>query len=70
LQGGGAFAPRLAVSPTQPAKQENRMIAFVIKGFHAASDTFLDIWHFTDAVVQDMRQTRKELEDQYGPLGF
>ncbi len=46
------------------------MIAFVIKGFHAASDTFLDIWHFTDAVVQDMRQTRKELEDQYGPLGF
>lgn len=46
------------------------MIAFVIKGLHAAADTVVDIWNFTDAVVQDMRQTRKQLEDQYGPLGF
>jgi hypothetical protein len=46
------------------------MIAFVIKGLSAATDTIVDIWNFTDAVVQDMRQTRKQLEDQYGPLGF
>lgn len=46
------------------------MIAFVIKGFHAAFQTIADIWNFTDAVIQDMRQTRKQLEDQYGPLGF
>lgn len=46
------------------------MIAYLIKGFHAAVDTVVDIWRFTDAVIQDMRQTRKQLEDQYGPLGF
>ncbi len=42
------------------------MIAFFIKSYHTA----IDLWHFTDAVIQDMRQTRDELEDQYGPLGF
>lgn len=46
------------------------MFAFIITGFQAVAATIVDIWKFTDAVVQDMRQTRKELEDQYGPLGF
>lgn len=46
------------------------MIAIIIKGFHATIATIIDIWNFTDAVVQDMRQTRKDLEEQYGPLGF
>jgi hypothetical protein len=46
------------------------MIAFIIKSFRATIETVRDIWHFGDAVLQDMRQTRKQLEDQYGPLGF
>jgi hypothetical protein len=42
------------------------MIAFIIRSYHTA----LDLWHFTDAVIADMRQTRKDLQDTYGPLGF
>ena len=46
------------------------MIAIMIKAIQSVAATATDLWQFTDAVVQDMRQTRKELEDQYGPLGF
>ncbi|MGL4441207.1 MAG: hypothetical protein ACRCUE_18265 [Bosea sp. (in: a-proteobacteria)] len=46
------------------------MIAIIIKGFHATTATIVDIWKFTDAVIQDIQATRKQLEDQYGPLGF
>ncbi|MCU0884983.1 MAG: hypothetical protein MUC44_08545 [Beijerinckiaceae bacterium] len=46
------------------------MIAFIIKAWHVTAATITDLWQFTDAVIQDMRQTREQLEAQYGPLGF
>jgi hypothetical protein len=46
------------------------MIALSLKALRSATETVVDIWRFTQELVQDMRQTRKELEDQYGPLGF
>jgi hypothetical protein len=46
------------------------MLAIVISFVRKAASSVADLWAFTDAVIQDMRQTRKQLEDQYGPLGF
>ncbi|MCO4055590.1 MAG: hypothetical protein HEQ16_16395 [Bosea sp.] len=46
------------------------MLAFIISFARKTAATVADLWAFTDAVIQDMRQTRKQLEDQYGPLGF
>jgi hypothetical protein len=46
------------------------MIALTLKALRSATETAADLWRFTQELVQDMRQTRKELEDQYGPLGF
>jgi hypothetical protein len=46
------------------------MIAVIIKTLSNIRDTGLDAWNFVDAVIQDMRQTRAQLEQQYGPLGF
>jgi hypothetical protein len=46
------------------------MFAFIISFVSKAVASVADLWTFTDAVIQDMRQTRKQLEDQYGPLGF
>jgi hypothetical protein len=46
------------------------MIAFIISAARKFAHTVVDVWQFTQAVIQDMRQTRKQLEDQYGPLGF
>jgi len=46
------------------------MIAFIIKAWNTTAATIVDIWQFTDAVIEDMRQTRNELEAQYGPLWF
>jgi hypothetical protein len=46
------------------------MFAFIISLVRKTAASIADLWAFTDAVIQDMRQTRKQLEDQYGPLGF
>ncbi len=46
------------------------MLAILIKTGTDARDAIVESWRFIDAVVQDMRQTREELEKQYGPLGF
>lgn len=46
------------------------MIAIALQALRSVTQSAADLWRFTQEVVQDMRQTRKELEDQYGPLGF
>lgn len=46
------------------------MLALIINGFRTFAASVTELWKFVDAVVQDMRQTREELENRYGPLGF
>ncbi len=46
------------------------MIAIALKAFCNVRDTTVDAWNFMQAMILDIRQTRKQLEDQYGPLGF
>jgi hypothetical protein len=42
------------------------MLAFIISLRASA----IDLWRFTDAVIQDARALKNDMEKQYGPLGF